>query len=293
MKAQFEKVPVDYDSSFHIHNRVLKAFDAPWHFHPEIELTGIVTGEGIRFVGTHHEPYFDGDLVLVGSNVPHYWRTDDDSIRSGKMSHSLVIQFLPDTLGGLWDKAPELASIRNLLARSEAGLKFSGSIVSMIFEKMQFLVTAQETNRLIALLEIFDRLSRWKNTAELSDPRIHTRLDKRASERIDRVYAYIFEHLNQQMSLRELAQVAGMAPSPFCRYFKRITGKNLFEFITLTRLDRVCKRLIENDDSTITEIAFQCGFNTLSHFNQQFRSHLGMSPSRYRSTHQQVPIVGK
>ncbi len=76
IKPTFEVLHSKGDQSLLIRKFEEVAFTAPYHFHPEYELTMILKGEGKRYVGSHMAPYTAGDLVLLGANLPHCWKTD-------------------------------------------------------------------------------------------------------------------------------------------------------------------------------------------------------------------------
>ncbi|MGH8019505.1 MAG: cupin domain-containing protein, partial [Opitutaceae bacterium] len=103
MRARFEKIPSDPQRSFRATDLRLPRFDAPWHFHPEIELTLILASRGRRFVGDRIERFAEGDLVLLGPNLPHFWHNDQKQRSEVTTAHAIVVQFSPDFLGAdLW-----------------------------------------------------------------------------------------------------------------------------------------------------------------------------------------------
>lgn len=280
MRAQFEKVPSDGSRSFRVEERRLPRFDAPWHFHPEIELTLIVASRGRRFVGDSIERFAEGDLVLLGPSLPHFWH--NDALRRGAApAHSIVVQFRSDFLGPeLWER-PEFSEVRRLLARAARGLHFSGSAAGAARERIRALPVRQGVAAVTAFLEILDLLSRARAVRALASAGYAPDLDRRSEDRLARVYGFLMRRFTDAITLAEIARVAAMSPASFSRYFKRVTGRNVSEFINELRIDHAA-RLLSETDWSVGRIAAAAGFPTLSNFNRRFRQCLRCTPREYR-----------
>src|SRR3569833_3467797 len=98
IKASYEVLQPASGHSFLVRKFGRSAFDAPYHFHEEFELTCIVHGNGKRYVGSHMEDFSSGDLVLLGSNLPHCWKLEPDQHDAEEPS-AIVIQFSANFLG--------------------------------------------------------------------------------------------------------------------------------------------------------------------------------------------------
>lgn len=280
VRAQFEKIPADNNRSFRVEERRLRRFDAPWHFHPEIELTLIVASRGRRFVGDSIERFAEGDLVLLGPNLPHFWH--NDALRPAAASaHSVVVQFRADFLGAeLWEK-PEFAGVRRLLARAARGLHFTGPAAAAARERLRALPRKRGVAAVTALFEILDRLTGSRAARPLASAAFSPDLDRRSEERLARVYGFLIQRFAEEVTLADIARVAAMTPAGFSRYFKRATGRNVSDFINELRVDHATKLLCETDRG-IARIAADAGFHTLSNFNRRFRERLRCTPREYR-----------
>lgn len=255
-------------------------FDAPWHFHPEIELTLVVEGRGRRFVGDSIEPFADGDLVLLGPNLPHFWHSEGRPAR-GRRSHSVVVQFRPDFLGGeIWTR-PEFAAIRRLLLRAQRGLHFPGAAGRAVAERVRALGARRGCPAVLELLAILDQLATARNARQLASEAYEPSLDQHAERRLARVYGFLLAHYLEPLTLAEIARVAAMTPAGFSRYFKRATGRNVSDFLNELRVDHAARLLRETADG-ITRIAGASGYATLSNFNRRFRARLRCAPREYR-----------
>jgi len=279
-KAEFEVIPRGGQSSFALREFHLPAFASPWHFHPEYELTFIVQGRGRRFVGDHIARFGPGDLVLLGANLPHFWHSDAATAASATEAHSVVIQFEPNCFGERLLSQPELAEVKNLLHRAQRGIQFSGPVCESVGALMQRMLGMSGLERLIGFLTVLLRLE-GATGRELSSRGFVPSLDDRATRRVNQVYQWVFAHFAEPLDHDHIARCAGMSRYALCHYFKRVTGRTLTDFINEIRIGHARKRLIESDQ-TVAEIAYACGFESLSNFNRHFLNLTGVSPTGFR-----------
>jgi len=278
MKANVERVSTGGGASFICRRRTDPRFGFYWHVHPEIELTHIVRSHGRRFVGDSIEPYEDGDLVLVGANLPHTW--DSDPRRRGP--HDAVFcQFSPSFLGSDFLRAPEMAAVRRLLDRAARGLRFTGRTQKAVSRRMDGMERLQGLGRLAALLEVLHVLAGSRDVRPLSSRPFATFSRREDADRIDRVCKFLNERCTGRISLAEAAAAAHLSIPAFSRFFRRRTGRTLVAYLNELRTGLACRELIESDHP-ISDIAFDSGFNNLSNFNRKFLELKRMSPREFR-----------
>ena len=280
-KAEFELIPRSEIYSFAVRDFKLAAFSSPWHFHPECELTYVVSSRGKRFVGDSIERFGPGDVVLLGSNLPHYWRTEETQKNKKEPAHSIVVQFREECLGTDFLSRPELAEVRRLLMQSRRGCKYGSATSAAVAKIMQALSSHTGLERVIDWLNIFKLLLDAKDVQFLSSSGFSPYLDEFAGERINRAYQHIFAKFAEPLDHHQIAQDAGMSHSAFCHYFKRVTGRTLTDFINDVRIGHA-RRLLLESDQTVAEIAYASGYETLSNFNRRFRGITSLSPKEYR-----------
>lgn len=283
-KAKFELVPKCDQGSFTVREFKIPAFSSPWHFHPEYELTYIIRGTGKRFVGDSIASFGPGDLVLIGSNLPHYWRNDAAARKKAEYSHSVVVHFKDDSFGTGFLDCPELQALRNLLVRARRGIAFGGDTPEVAKRILGEMKEQSGLPRLILLLELFDVLASSGKSKLLSSAGFSPQLDSCSGERINAAYQYVFRNFTEQIDHEEMASNAGMSASAFSRYFKRLTGRTVSGFVNEVRIGHAHRMLIETD-RTISEVAFASGFESLSNFNRRFRDISGISPREFRQRH--------
>lgn len=282
MKAILQKVPVLTDASFCIQEFRSAFFEMPWHFHPECELVLIIKGDGKRFVGDHIADFGPGNLVILGPNQPHWYRSNEDyyTKNAGLESISIVIQFSKEFLGNAFFQLPEVLVIRKFLEKAAMGMEIIGSTREKVAQMIKDIPADHGMKRLIHLLSILYTLSdsgEYRILASQSATGTHIK----DSERIDSVYQYVMNNFRDPITLEDVSKILHMAPSTFCRFFKKRTRKNFMLFLNEIRIGHACKMLIEADRS-ITEICFSSGFNNISYFNRQFKTIKNMTPQVFR-----------
>ncbi|MFT3935901.1 MAG: AraC family transcriptional regulator [Chitinophagaceae bacterium] len=279
MKASFESIKAPAHASFVARRFEEKAFSAPYHFHPEFELTLIVQGHGKRYVGAHMDDYTTGDLVLLGSNLPHCWKTT--SSKTSKKSISTVIQFKKDFLGNDFFAAPEAKRLQQLFTNSGYGIQFTGNSNSI---RQQIENLPQEEDgfkRLLQLLNILHQLAASKQYKLLHKQSAYPSLSFNEKERIHAAMAYIVENFRDNISLKKVAAITSMTPEAFCKYFKRLTRKTFIEVVNDYRIDFALGQLL-NTEKAVAEIGYESGFNDISNFHKTFKERTQQSPLAYR-----------
>lgn len=254
-----------------------KSFPFNWHIHPELELTWISSGHGHRYVGDHVEPFSEGDLVLLGSDLPHTWHSGSTK----NMVGSVVIQFRPCLTGIAFESLPEMRRVTRLLAKADRGLKFSGPTALSVGKTMEQMDKANPLERLMMFLLCLDRLAGCRKIQTLASPTFAGVIKPQDRRRMDKLHAYIHQHYDQMIGLADAAKVVSMNPTSFARYFRQMTGQSFVNYMHQLRIGHICRQLIESDLS-ITDICYNNGFGTLSNFNRVFARLKGCTPRTYR-----------
>jgi AraC-like DNA-binding protein len=281
IKASFEVLQPVNGQSFLFRKFDKSAFEAPYHFHPEYELTCILRGNGKRYVGSHMGNFVAADLVLLGPNLPHCWKLEPRKEKQTDAS-AIVVQFDGSFLGDDFFNKNELQHIKKLFQRSGCGISFNEGTQTAV--NLSLLGLRNEKNNfklLIGLLEVLQRLASSNEYVLLDQNRVIAERTKAEQERINPVIAYLVDNFREQVSLNEVASIANMTSNAFCKYFKKITRKTFMETIIEYRLNYAIQQLVQTD-KPISEISFQSGFGDVSHFYKMFKQKMNMSPLNYR-----------
>ena len=284
-KPAFESIEPNFGNSFTYQKYIQDKLntDNSWHYHPEIELVYVNGGFGKRRIGSHISCYTEGDLILIGSNLPHCGLTDK---LTGNKSET-VVQMKTDFLGNDFFEIPEMKNIQGLFERAKVGISFHGGIKAKIGEKMEALEYLSDFRRLLAILNIFNDLALTTDYKLLNAEGFSLEAEVKDNNRINIVFNHVKSNFTEEIKLEEIADMVSMTVPSFCRYFKKITNKTFTQFVNECRLVHASKLLAEQPLS-ITEVCFECGFNNFSHFNKSFKTFTGQNPSQYRKQLKQV-----
>jgi AraC-like DNA-binding protein len=277
-RAEFEKVTPSPSASFTYRRITGKQFAAPYHYHPEIELTWIVHSSGHRFVGDHIESFCAGDLVLLGSNLPHVWLNHPGCTRA----ETVVIQFLPDFLGPSFFALPEMSPIRRLFERAARGVTFSSFTRKKVSHALSHIARETGPRRVAILLEILATLAGDRSARLLCSPRYAPQHDSESEARINAVYRHLITNFRETVFQSEIAARVGLSAAAFSRFFRRTTGRGFTETLNDIRLGHACEMLRETNH-TVAEACYASGFENLANFNRQFRRRHAMSPTEWRA----------
>jgi AraC-like DNA-binding protein len=277
------KVAIPDFNALLVRHLVEPHFDPHWHSHPEYQLFVVLRGTGTRFIGDQVQRFGPADLVMTGPNLPHVWRSDERYFEkeSGLTSEGIVVYFRDVILNDGLLETQEGLKIRQLLARAERGLSFHGGTQQQVVSQLRELVHAEGFARVLGLLRILHTLSLAEECHVLSRQGYANLLRAAEQERMEKVVSYIMGHFTEPIRLSDVAGVARMSETAFCRYFKEQTNLSLFQFISELRIGQACKLLAE-ENLSISRVAYRCGYNTLSHFNRQFKTTAGLTPREYK-----------
>ena len=270
MKAVFEKVRSKNGGAFTAFIYEDDTFNAPWHYHPEYELTLVLKGTGMRYVGNHVSAFSPGDTVLLGSALPHCWRTGDP----GAGAKSVVIQWRPEALPGI----PEFNSISRLLKLSQRGVKFSIDLKEMF---LQVVAADEPFLRFTHFLTLLHELTKSRDIEILAGASYQADISQKTSDRLDLVHQFIGSHFHEKISLTQMAGLLNMTNESFSRFFSKRMQKPFFSFLNEYRINRAGRLLIESD-MQVAEIGYSCGYESLPFFFKQFKKYKGCSPLDFR-----------
>lgn len=260
-------------------------FDPNWHFHEEYQLVVVLKGTGTRFVGDNIKHFEAGDMVFTGPNLPHVWRSDDIYFENHELlTRCVVIYFSERFMGQAFLKKEEMANLRELFSRANRGLEVVGRTRDVIQGKMLDMLEQDGFDGVLSLLQILNMISKSGEVKYINKTGYLNTVTSSDSERMRAVHNFVLNNYKGNILLEDAASLANLSPTSFSRYFKARTNKTFSDFVTELRIGQACKLLL-NDDMAITQIAFECGYQTLSHFNRKFKDMTGTSPMKYKKAY--------
>lgn len=286
------ELPPLLDSDFmYVADRHKREFTYPIHKHEVFELNYVENAAGVvRIVGDSNETIGDRELVLITSpDLEHVWMQGDcksEEIRE------ITIQFFFDfsSFNSLFNRTP-LLPIKKLFDKARNGVVFSQEAIEKVYPLLDKL--AATTDKFYSVIQFFTilyELALADGTRELASSSFAKVEVDSDSRRILKVKDYISKHITEEIRLAELADLVGMSPTSFSRFFKLRTSKTLSEYMVDIRLGMAARRLVDTTDS-VSEICYECGFNTLSNFNRLFRKNKGCNPTEFRDKYHKTKVI--
>ncbi|KIO54518.1 AraC family transcriptional regulator [Flavobacterium hibernum] len=271
------------NTSLSVFSREESFFQSPFHSHPEFELVYILESHGKRIIGNAVESFESGDMVFLGDDIPHVWLNDEifyKGINSLK-AKAIVIYFSRDLFGDSFYELPEAQDVKKFFSQAMKGVSITGQTNALISKKMEKLLKKKGFEVVMGLIEILFLLSKSKDLRFINDNSYVSTNDENKNDRLAEVFQYVKSNYKEEISLDEIAKIANLTPTSFCRMFKSKTKKPFVEYLNEIRVSNACKYLIETDLG-ISEIAYECGYKTASNFNKLFKKLIGTTPKEYR-----------
>lgn len=278
MKVEFEVIHPDEGSSFRLLHTKSRAEQHPWlyHFHPEYELVCVLEGDGTRHVGNHFSSYENGDLVFMGPNLPHA----GFGLNAHGLHEEIVIQIKEEVFKESILSRPEMTQIAGLLERVKQGLSFSGITKNVITRKLVRLLKLNTFDRYMELINILQYMAH-SNEYEILNPgtSISSTVIKN-NVRLQAIFNYVERHYHEEIDIRKIASTVNLSVPSFCNYFKKLMNTTFTDFVNHYRIQRAC--LLLQQEKTVTETCFECGFNNVTYFNKVFKQIVTKTPSEFK-----------
>jgi len=282
MKPQLLKVSMEPAQSFSIRQDSQPFVNNKWHYHPEVELIHFKEGKGTQFIGDSIMPFKKGDIVLVGTNLPHYWRFDQcyfDDIKNTTADVN-VAHFSENFLGDFLN-LPENKALKSILEKSKRGIRIVKGNKELIALMLHNMLQAEGTERILYLIQALLEIVKCEKIEILSSIGFELNQEDAEKDRIKDIYDYSFTNFRNKINLEEIAEVAKISPNSFCRYFKSRTKKTYSQFLTEIKVGQACRLLIDNR-LNIKQVCYESGFNNFASFHKSFKGITGKSPLTYQ-----------
>ena len=282
MPARYERIQLKEDESFSIGIFQDNLEKSTWHYHNNFEISFITEGSGKRIVADSIEEFQPGDLVFIGSSIPHVWIADKEQRLLSDRTLEMVYPqfssyiFFPQLLA-----LPEFKNVKRALEMSERGIQVVGQTLNEVSEIMLQLPYLKGFDRINYFFRLMDIIGKSESNISLASDDFMRKQFKPANRRIGLLHDYLMNHYREEIDLQQLAGLVSMAEGSLCRFFKMNVGISVFEYLNRIKVEFACKLLMD-PEMGIVDVCLDSGFNNLSHFNKQFRRYNGVTPSEYR-----------
>ena len=276
MKVRFETINPDKNSSFRVLHIAVPTKQLRWeyHYHPEMELVCVLSGSGSRHVGYSKSNYMNGDLVLIGPNLPH----SGFGLNSIDPHEEIVVQFREEIIT-LPTYIEEMNTIKRLISNSKFGVLFSNETKEIITPKLQELKNIDGASRYLLLLEILIELANDTKYELLSKETMpHSIVDKNR-ERLETIFTFIENNFQKEIDVKDVAEMTNLTLPAFSNFFKKATKITFTDFVNQYRIDKACSLILQGKN--ISESCYNVGYNNLSYFNRTFKKYMGKTPTEF------------
>jgi len=284
-------------------DRTVQAFDIKedqmtdlnntWHLHNEFELRFVQQGICNRLIGDSIAEATEGELVLLGSYLPHCWSSISELPRLEVTPpvKSLVLHFHPECLGRQFLNIPEASTLTQLFENAQRGIIFSGEVCALVSARMKELLTAKGIDKLILFIETIKLLAGTSAYELISQAASQSHItDLKSRNRIKLIYDYTFRNYKKRITITQVANLSDLSVTAFCKYFKTTTKRSYYDFLTEIRIRKACQLLMSRNIK-ITVIVTECGFSNISNFYRHFNNYMKMPPCEYRRVHSSISLV--
>ena len=279
MKPVFLKI--DSGSSYSIREQVVAHTRSRCYYHPQVELVYFEKSDGMAIIGDKVQAIEEGDVFLLGSNLPHLFRNDEKFQNRRLPVRIVVVHFMPELWGPEFLQLPDMRAIRDLLHKAQRGLILKSAGQNGVAPVINRMLDAKGTDRLILLLQALTTLARSRQLKAILPTGFMAETDDPNEDRLNEVYAYTLQNFRNKIHTREIASVAHLSEHSFCRYFKNKTGKTYTGFLHEVRIKHACKLLSEST-LNISQIIGECGFVNYSNFFRYFKQVTGRTPAEFQ-----------
>lgn len=283
MKPVFEQIFFSNSRSLKIYELDVDYFNAPLHFHPEVEIVLILESFGKRFVGESVELFKKGDLVMIGPNIPHVWLNDKlFTDRNKKLkAHALVVQFNLNIFGNLLNNCYEFNHVSSIIKESNYGIVINDSVKKVVSKSLLNIEKQKGVQRITKLIELLEFISESRQYRLLNKGLTENKSFIEETQNFTALNQYLLDNYTREIKITVTADLMKMSVTSFCRFFKKTARVSFTQYINQLRIDYACKLLIDNTYS-ISQICFEVGFNNLSYFNRTFKKIMNKTPKEYR-----------
>lgn len=286
MKPFFQKLVTLPTQSVIFYNEEKPHFTVPWHFHPEIEILYVVKSSGICYTGDGIHRFTEGEISIIGENVPHWWKSDNKYLlnENGNGIKALIIQFNKDIFDANFINLNEMRAIKELIRKSQRSIQFTGKSRKILGDQIIKVFRLKGIKRIVELIILLDMMAKTKEYKIHTSEGYSRTINTFDFFRFNNVYEYLIRNFTKPIKLREISEKANICPTAFCRYFKKHTGRTFVSFLNEVRIGYACKLLIE-EERPVNIACIESGFNNLAHFNKLFKRIFNLSPTDYIKAH--------
>ncbi|MDR0792261.1 MAG: AraC family transcriptional regulator [Chitinophagaceae bacterium] len=284
MKVLQFTIPIRYNKTIVTKEDRLPYFYPYLHKHKEMQVTWIKSGNGTLVAGSDMHLFKSNDIFVIGANLPHVFKSADSYFEQSieNATVSLNIFFDPDVICNTLFNICELKHLKDFILHAQTGFKVNKEMLGEVSTKiLQIMEDENGMERTLYFIELIQLLTSMPAPEVLSNNSKMLRNSENDGIRISEIYSYILHNYEKDIKLEDVAKQAYLTPPAFCRFFKKRTGRTFVSFLNEIRINEARKKFSEGDYESISSVAYNCGFNSVTNFNRVFKAIARIAPSSY------------
>ncbi|WP_075590856.1 helix-turn-helix domain-containing protein [Labilibacter marinus] len=281
MRAKLKPVVKSEGQSVLVKNDKLKSFYAPHHYHPDYEIIYIKKSFGLRVIGNHINNYQAGEIVILGPGLPHYHELGGVDADEEYPIETIAVLF-SNSIFESNSQFPEFAQLGLVLEQIKYGIELVGDTNIAVREILERMTITPSLSNYLSLFKILEVLAQEDSTYKrLSTVKYDNK--KVYNDKTKHVLDYLAVHYLNNIGISTLSEHVGMSRSGFCNFFKAQTGVTFSHYLNQLRVSKACELLVTSKKS-VSEIAYEVGYENLAYFNRRFKEIKGVTPKAYKTS---------
>lgn len=243
------------------------------------EVSLVVVGHGYRVIGGVKEKFVKDEIIIVPPKVKHFWHFDDEETDEEGRIHNVTLKFEEAFLDSCSLMFDELRSVVDKIKKTKNAQKISGTMFNRLSDRLIAMRNESPQERIVSAMRILVEIASVDNLSSVGNK---AQINHR-QQRLEKIDTYISCNFCREVAVDDIARYVGMNKSAFCVFFKKATGKTFVTYLNEYKITLACK-MLEDEDKTIKEVCYSCGFNDVAYFNRIFKRFKSVAPRTYRKS---------
>lgn len=241
------------------------------------ELSHVMVGKGIRVIGDTIAYFSQGEVVLIPPDIPHCWSYDESVSNDNGEIENITIAF-PDTFLQNFEIAfPEYTNVISKIRNRKDAVSFHGHTLEQMQEVIASMIGKTKVEQIPSFIKLLLLIASPENINTVGS---HV-IEENQNKRLQQIYWYVMNHFQQAITLDGISKFVNMEKTSFCTFFKKMTGKTFFTYLTEYRIESSC-HMLQKTKKPISEICFASGFRDIPYYNRIFKKNKKITPTAYR-----------
>lgn len=256
------------------------------HKHEEMQMTLILKGKGTALIGNSPFEFGPSAIFLIKGNIPHVFKLHRDCLTNPQVMQVIHVYFNYQKAIVYLQNLPEFKQILTVIGRVDHGLLVNKDDETWVANRILALQKKAGLKRFIDFVSLLHLIcEKSANYHPITSSNFPIAFDVQEGAKWNRIYRFVLNHYTDDISLKDVADIANLTPQAFCKYFKKRTRKTFNNFLNEIRIKEAIMQMTSENFMGISQTAYSTGFKSAVHFNRTFKKMTGSSPTGYLRHH--------